>query len=337
MDLFEVSGDNFQIGYQIGWKTAPFVQEALESFSLSKNQKRNPSKLLALHEEHFPHYLEELRGMAEGSGQEENFEKILALNLFELELLGRTNIIALPVGEKVVKGGYLAHNEDGEPKYKGALSLIKAELKSGLSFLALQYPGMLWGDSVAVTSNGMVFAVNYLLPKNVAKAGFSITFVARALLEAKDLSQVKEILDRYRPRNAAFHWFAYSQKEGEALSIEVTQDQESYRRFRAGMDFHTNHYVHFDLNEEPQWDYPSSRERLRRLYDLTDQGRLGRWSDVSEAISALSDHGGPICRHEGESVNLANVVVDLSTLTMFVAEGPACQAKGKYLEARLNT
>lgn len=339
MDLHEVSGDHYQIGYQIGWKTAPFIQKVLASFSLSKNQKRKLNKLLAFHEEHFPYHLEELRGMAEGSRQGESFDKLLALNLIELELLlGCTNIIAL--GEKTTKytyrEGYLVHNEDGEPKYQGALSLVKAELKDGFSFLSLQYPGLLCGDSVTVTSNGMVFAVNYLLPQKVAKNGFSITFVARALLEARDLAEVKEILARYRPRNAAFHWFVYSRSEGEALSIEVTKDKESYRRFWAGMDFHTNHYVHFGLHQEPQWDYPSSRERLTRLYDLTDRGKLGRWSDVFEALSALLDHQGSICRHEGESINLASVVVDLATLTMFAAEGPSCCAQGKYLEARLN-
>jgi len=323
MNLIEVRGDHYEIGFQIGQTTAAQIVKVLPSKELSPGIRKRLKVLFPLHKEAFPFMFAELRGMAEGSGQD--FEKILAWNFFEAGLLGCTNILSLD------SDGFLAHNEDGSPIFRGLLTLVKAQPTVGKELLSLQYPGMLLGNTVAVNSAGLVFAVNTLWPKRLANVGYASNFLARALLEAQNLDEVQEILARHRPRIDAYHWFVYSRSERKALSIEVLKDEESVVWLEEGTHFHTNHYLHADLRDEPQEDYPSSRARLKSLPRFFKDLPTTR----ERARLALSDHKGkwPICRHGGEdSLTLANASIDLNTLKMEIAEGPTCQIR-EYSEA----
>jgi len=322
MNLIEVRGDHYEIGFQIGQATAARIAKILPSRALSPGIRKRLNALAPLHREAFPSLLVEIRGMAKGSGQE--YEKLLAWNFFESGLLGCTNIISL--GDN----GFLIHNEDAPDRFRGLLTLVRARLSGGETSVSLQYPGMLLGNTVAVTSAGLALNVNTLWPKRLANVGYSSNFLARALLGARNLGEVQGILARHRPRIDAYHWFVYSRPEKRALSIEVLEDSESVVQFKEGTHFHTNHYLHADAREEPQEEYPSSRARLRSLPRF-----FKNHSTRERARLALADHRGkwPICRHGGEdSLTLANASVDLDTLKMEIAAGPTCQIR-KYLEA----
>ena len=320
MDLIEVRGDHYQIGFQIGQATADKIAAVLSPKSLSPGFQKRVAALAPVHERAFPHLFAEILGMAVGSGQ--NFEKLLAWNFFETGLLGCTNIISLD-GKR-----FLAHNEDGSPLFRGLLTLVKVQLAGGGVFLSLQYPGMLLGNTASTTSAGLVFAVNTLLPKRLANVGYCSNFLAQTMLEARNLDEVQEIIAQHRPRVDAYHWFVYSRSEGKALSIEVLKDRESAIQLEEGVHFHTNHYLHADTRDEPQEEYPSSPARLESLPRFFKD--LGKAPTVERAKLALSDHRGkwPICRHGGEdSLTLASILVDLNTLKMMMVEGPTCQPK----------
>jgi hypothetical protein len=322
MDLIEVRGDHRQIGFQIGQATAAKIAAVLPSRSISPGVRKRLKVLAPLHEAAFPSLFAELKGMAEGSGQD--FEKLLAWNFFESGLLGCTTVLDLG------KDGYLAHNEDGSPTFRHRLTLVKASFSDGRRLVSLAYPGMLLGNAFSITSGGLVFAVNTLWPKRLANVGYCSNFLARALMETRSLDEVRTILVQHRPRLDAYHWFVYSRNEGRALSIEVLEDWESTEELTEGVHFHTNHYIHPDSSGEPQEEYPSSRDRLDSL------PRFFRGHSTKERANlALSDHKGKwsTCRHGGkDSLTLANVSVDLSTLKMEIAEGPTCQVR-EYLEA----
>jgi hypothetical protein len=315
MDLIEVRGDHYQIGLQIGQATADKIAAVLSPKPLSPGFRKRVAALTPIHERAFPHLFAELKGMAEGSGQD--FEKILAWNLFEQT--GCTSILSL--GRK----GFLAHTEDGNTDFRGRLTLVKMHLPDGDTALCLQYPGELCGNAVSVTSRGLVFSINFLWPKRLANLGYNTNFLAREMLGAPSLEEVQKCLEAWRPRIDAYHWFVYSRPEKQALSIEVLVDRESAVRLEEGVHFHTNHYLHADTREEPQEEYPSSRARLERLSHL-----VNTQTTKEQALRALSDHKGrwPICRHGGEdALTLASISVDLNTLKMTVVEGPTCQPK----------
>lgn len=323
MDLIEVRGDHYQIGFQIGKATAAKIAAVLSPKPLTPGFRKRVAALTPMHERAFPHLLEEIKGVADGSGQE--YGKLLAWNFLESGLLGCTDILSLD-------GGFLAHNEDGPALFEGLLTLVRAEFPNGESFVSLQYPGMLMGNTVSMNSAGLVSAVNTLLPRRLARVGYSSNFLARALLEAQNLDEAQEILARHRSRIDAYHWFVYSRPEKQALSVESLWDRDSVVRLEAGVHFHTNHYFHEDSRDEPQEEYPSSQARLERLPRF--------FRDVpsptkERAQLALSDHKGkwPICRHgNGDSLTLANAIVDLKSLRMRIAQAPTCLSR-RYLEA----
>src|SRR3989304_9525002 len=202
MNLIEVRGDHYEIGFLIGQATASQIAKILPSKELSPGIEKLLNAQFPLHQDAFPSLMSEIRGMANGSGQD--YEKLLAWNLFESGLLGCTTIISL--GD----GGFLIHNEDGPARFRGLLTLVKAQLSSGEAFVSLQYPRMLLGNTVAITSAGLVLNVTPLWPKRLANVGYSSNFLARALLEAQNLDEVREFLVRHRPRIDAYHWFVYS-------------------------------------------------------------------------------------------------------------------------------
>ncbi|OGC38457.1 hypothetical protein A2V54_03730 [candidate division WWE3 bacterium RBG_19FT_COMBO_53_11] len=320
MDLIEVRGDHYQIGLQIGQATASKIAAVLSPKPLSPGFQKRVAALAPVHERAFPHLFAEILGMAVGSDQ--NFEKLLAWNLFEQT--GCTSILSLG------RGGFLSHNEDGDAIFRNRLTLVKMHLPDGDTALCLQYPGELCGNAVSVTSRGMVFSINFLWPKQFANLGYNTNFLARELLGAPSLEGVQECLAAWRPRIDAYHWFVYSRLEKKALSIEVLKDRESVVQLEKGIHLHTNHYLHADARDEPQEEYPSSRDRLERLSQFFTGHATGERAQL-----ALSDHKGkwPICRHGGEdSWTLANISVDLDTLKMEIAEGPTCMIR-KYFTA----
>src|SRR3972149_9170168 len=217
MDLIEVRGDHYQIGLQIGQATASKIAAVLSPKPLSPGFRKRVAALTPIHERAFPHLFAEIRGMAEGGGQD--FEKLLAWNLFEQT--GCTSILSLG------RGGFLAHTEDGYAVFRNRLFLVKMHLPDGDTALCLQYPGELCGNAVSVTSRGLVFSINFLFPKRLANLGYSTNFLAREVLGSPSLDGVRECLAAWQPRIDAYHWFVYSRPEKQALSVESLRDRDS--------------------------------------------------------------------------------------------------------------
>src|SRR3989304_8334739 len=121
MDLIEVSGSHYQIGFQIGVCTADKIDAVLSPKPLSPGFRKRVAALAPIHERAFPHLFAEIRGMAGGGGQD--FEKLLAWNLFE-----QTGCTRIP---SLGREGFLAHNEDGDLFFRNRLVLVKMHLPDG--------------------------------------------------------------------------------------------------------------------------------------------------------------------------------------------------------------
>ena len=89
IEQIEVSGSHREVGRNIGDHFAGaihrffdnyiFLQEQLLPFLNSSTGQRLFQSYLKLHQAHFPRYIAELEGMADGSGRP--FEEIFAVNL----------------------------------------------------------------------------------------------------------------------------------------------------------------------------------------------------------------------------------------------------------------
>src|SRR3989338_10028497 len=139
---------------------------------------------------HFPYALEELRGMAAGSG----------LTLADIILLSSGETVsAAPdkcttVGMLCASGAFLGHNEDWEAGSEDFLYIVKATPKSGAAYLSLAYVGSLAGSAVALNSHGIAFSGNTILHREKARPnGVPKDIILRGQVEASSLKEFERL------------------------------------------------------------------------------------------------------------------------------------------------
>lgn len=135
----------------------------------------------------------------------------------------------------------LAHNEDWTPQTTVPFPVVTVRRTSLPSFISVAYPGALPGSVCGVNSAGIAFNENSLeLP---ARRGVPKNFIKRALLDAKNIRQVRRILAT-KPQALSCNFVCVSAAEGVAASYEITQAGVFTLPMRARPLVHTNHILH---------------------------------------------------------------------------------------------
>ena len=179
--FIEAGGSNYEIGY----RTGECLKEKLISHNnarqaffrkFSKTHNSSLNKIVQSTEKlisgHFPQYIEELKGLANGASIP--LRDVLLLCSEETILNGATNrctTFAYQGAQSVILG----HNEDWEAGYEDKLYVVKATPSEGSAFISLAYIGCLGGSSVALNEHGVAFSGNSILagaqrgvPKNIS-------------------------------------------------------------------------------------------------------------------------------------------------------------------------
>lgn len=202
---------------------------------------------LELPECSYPFY--EMAGLAVGSGVD--LLDILVLNFLEDEVWGQHAEKCSLVFFRTKTGILIGRNEDNNRNYAGKMSLIHAKLTeksaTDLEFITLNYPGLLCGDTLAVTSNGLAIALQSLSPVfETEPIDLPRGLVGRILLEAKSLKEIARILhDLKNSVKHGIHIFAYDVVNGSGESFEIFPGHLFVRTIHTGQRFfaHTNHYL----------------------------------------------------------------------------------------------
>jgi len=342
--MLEVEGSYYDIGYAIGDNFKDRIKkgfdrraewfESMKEFC--KNDRDNYiDKLKEESEKHFPDIMEELRGMADGSGIP--FDDLFLFNV-------KAEIGAKMAAEKPDVAGcstihlsdsthkWLFHNEDGNVAYADLMYVVKATTPSGVTILALTYPGHLMGNGPSMNSNGIVQTTNYI-GSAIYKKGVPRYFLNRAPLEAETLDEAVR-LSTYTPRAFAYHHNLGSFKEKRLLSVEVTPDNYQVEEPR-GIYFHTNHLILPETKDYPQdtaYVNSSSMSRFTVITGETDSLMTRIRICEEDIISILSSHkGAPYspCRHpdgEIEGITLSTAFFDLDNGIMRIYKGNPCNA-----------
>lgn len=260
---------------------------------------------------------EELRGLADGAGI--SLTLIAMLNFFEDFILKETEHCSLIVSAK--DGEVLVGwNEDGNGLYSGKMSLISGHL-DGKSFLGLNYPGLLCGDTLTINSSGLILAVQSLKPVwdgEVREVGLPRGLAGRIFMQAETLEEVLRLaqnLSQDKMLLHGFHLFCCDSILKEAVSIEFHPGLASpqYKRLRHHFFFaHTNHYQLLGGNYDcRQYVSASSRERLAYLEIFKKAPLFPQW--LAEILSGhhsphIFSQGEKICR-DGQTVTLHGQVL----------------------------
>jgi len=294
LPVLRVCGTNHEIGFQVGQHFKERIKNTLDNLPIFKDNKiwdkKNPERLekvKKISEKYFPHYMEELRGYAEGSGIE--FNDIFIHNYSHMPRADNCSTGIFKYEKKIL----IAHNEDGHPIMGENAYFLFEKLKNGPSFLAYSYPGILPGRAFGFNSNGIFFCCN-ALPDPTKSIGLSRIFLERNMFEQKTIEDTLLAAQRYTPRSGGASYNIVSSKTNTVVNLETTGNA-SYRTDITDRYFHTNHYISegFGPNNYPIREGSLSKERLegglKLLYNVekNTKGLLQVLSDDSVFVKFL--------------------------------------------------
>ncbi len=340
--LLEVSGSYYDIGYEIGKTFSSNINLVFERRDkwfgklkdyVIKDRHNIYKKLLTEAESHFPHLVDELKGLSKGCGI--SFEDIFTLNIkAELQSLidkseqnnpGCSTIYCIDDKEK-----FLLHNEDGNTAFSDIMFLVKVTPPSKTTFIALTYPGIFIGNGPGINDHGIVQTTNYIASRKM-NIGVPRYFLNRAVLEAKSLKEALRIVT-YPQRAFAYHHNLASFDEKKILSVEVTPDNHSVIEGR-NLFYHTNHMIHKKTKSLPQnqkYVKTSSLSRFevikREVNKMSDRKDINK-SDCLKILSSHANKPYSPCRHPEGKVKgqtLATAVIDINKRCMYIYKGNPC-------------
>ena len=331
------SSSSFDCGVQIGRGQRTRIREALKTqhgSSLIAFVATTPGAALyqdylSLHEQVYPHLVDEVRGLANGAGVE--FQHLMALNL-EFELMSKGNVsnegyVKGCSDFHLVKGANIrgwGHNEDGNARDNDLFYFVSANISANISnmssssttttssslsssYFSFTYAGRLSGWAWSYNTFGLVFTVNGLFVLPDTKLGLGINFVARDLLDSTSVDNLIVRAQRSGQDGGSHFNVGNIFQDGIdnqlQLSIETgfagTTIQEIDGTSMDGIaDWyaHFNAYLHVDTYPQAG-DYTSSVFRMARATTLSQKMKKKKKKkeqdvDLNWILDILSDQGG---------------------------------------------
>lgn len=240
LPIYSVSGNNYEIGFQIG-KTLKsqiidFLGKSKSLRFLRKEEGENPrlQKLVEYGEKYFPQYMEEIKGITHGS--DSNLTDILLINCkYDFRRKGCTTVIFKDSDRTI-----LGHNEDNTRENLDNCCLLKVHPEVGTSFISFCYPGMVPGNSFAFNEFGLVIT-NNSMPTPDTRIGCPRHLVDRFQLEAEN---ARDVITRtlFKERASGGSFNIVSKKQKRAVNIETTSQRHCITEVE-DKHLHTNHYV----------------------------------------------------------------------------------------------
>src|SRR5215469_8150844 len=298
---------------------------------------------------HSPAYAEEMRGIADGSGQSEdtiallNARYELAFTLFgqeakqghkellELGLDGCTTFGLLPEAT-ADRHTWLGQNWDWLEGVHGRTFVLHARRKAAPSFVCLTEAGIA-GGKMGVNECGIGVVENGLASSHDGRHPYEKPFHVRCreVLDAERFEEAsRPVTDTARTCSANF---VIGATGGEIVDIETSPDHVSRIHAEVGIVTHSNHFLAAGHGESLlEKISPNTLYRADRMRALLEPHRGALSFDRMRA--AATDHFGEpyaICRHpdpsqpsEKRTMTVGAVLLDLEARTMHVANGPPC-------------
>ncbi|NHJ41310.1 MAG: hypothetical protein FK731_14860 [Asgard group archaeon] len=250
LPFFRVKGTNYEIGFQIGKEFKKQINNTLTNrakfIELKNRDSRNKSqinKMLELSKLIFPNYIDEMQGLADGSGYD--FRDIFIHN--SMHLLDLTNCSTGIM--KLLNKIFIAHNEDFDPIMEENRYFLYIEQEKRKGFFAHCYPGVIPGMSFGFNSAGLFVTCN-LLPDPSKSLGISRVLFGRAIFEQSSINDALKIINSFSPRTGGASYTLASMNENKVINVETTGTASTHiniidRFFRA------NHYISDEFKHYP--------------------------------------------------------------------------------------
>jgi isopenicillin-N N-acyltransferase like protein len=270
---------------------------------------------------HTPDLLEEVRGIAEGSGM--TLDNVLAYNLMDEQwwhqegLAARDACSLLAVPADAEHPGLVAQNMDLPDWMDGAQAIVHHRTPAGEA-LVLTAAGMI--GLTGVNSDGVGVCVNTLAMLHHSTDGLPVAFAMRGALERSSAADATGFL-RETPHASGQHYAVVGRDGAAGLECSAAGAVES----ASGERFcHTNHPLRSE-DVDPTADGPTgtadSRTRQKRL-----ERSAGTVAGAEDCMRLLSDRDAPLSVHPAADspwLTFGSVVYELGQpVRAWVAAGP---------------
>ncbi|RUM23353.1 peptidase C45 [Rhizobium vallis] len=262
LGFIEVAGTPHDVGIQLGRFGRDIAHRHLiagHAWASVMEFRGDPrvAGMRGLVEARFPAYWAELQGLA--VGLDLLFDDVFLWNcrgdVWAFAPDGCTTV-QIPGDEPIV-----AHNEDGDPGFRGHCALAHVRPEGGVAFTSFVYPASIPGHTFAVTEAGLVQAVNNIRSRDVG-VGLPRMILGRALFDCRTLDEASRLLET-SDRAGAFHMTIAQQGDPRLLSVEFTHTSCAMA-IVDGPQCHANHLIHGNMRDERQVITGSSRSRQQR-------------------------------------------------------------------------
>lgn len=345
--VLEVSGGPAEIGEAHGEAERERIRRYADQFlgwlirgaSISLTEESLWAKWapqVAVNERLAPGLIQEMRGIARGSGVP--FERVFLLNsqldVFSfryLPMVANFGCSTFAVVSEAETGQTLVGQTYDMPEFlQDYLLLLRLNPSSGPGQLVFTFTGLI--GACGLNEAGIGVSINYLSPLDTG-LGRLHSVVVRQILAAQNLAGAL-VPPVVPPRAGGAHYLVADQN-GNALSIETTGKRHSVFLPQKAIIAHTNHYLATELKELEYVRENSIGSSLARYATLT---RFCKESDDNLTLSRLKEltrnhtsfpqsicaHAQPNTAEDQRSCTVAAMINVLAERTMHVTGGCAC-------------
>lgn len=339
--LYVAKGSHCELGRQHGEQCRPqllaFLDYLGQVLRLSRDEIQNRAlRFLGLFEQHCPHLVEEVRGLAEGARV--SLAEALAVQIRgELGQASSAACTAFVIGRRGTASGQvlIGQNSDVEPDYEPLAYVLRLEPIGKPAILMWTFGGQIGYHGL--NSAGVAHFANSLGGGPAWRFGLPHYPIKRMILEQRTVSGILDLLGRVPVCSSGN--YVLCDGSGRIADVELSNDGFALLEDRDD-DFmvHANHYLC-----EPHacaanaaaslGDSFSRQERVRTLL-ASSFGQLS----VDEMKGILADHAGyptSICRHphtgpdhpscSKRGKTTASLIAEPAQGRLHVARGNPCQ------------
>ncbi len=344
LPLIQVYGSHLQMGCQIGEACREQVRHSIEdahallddaydqlqlTWEGAQIQSR---KYIPFAEEHYPQYVDELKGIAQGAGVA--FDDVAVVNAMEavtMDALHLTKCTSMAVSqERTANGNVLvAHNEDWVPEDEPDVFMLYARPDDEPPFLAMTYGALL--PNIGLNAYGIAQCCDSVYPGD-SRIGIPRVVVSRAVLSARTPGEaIRHALVRHR---AAGYNHLLATESGEMYNVEVSARRFSVLPAEDGLIAHTNHYLDpiMQAVETDSDELVVTRVRYMRAMRLLRQTPLHNVSSLQAIQKDHINHPDSICNHANKAENpldrektITALLIDVTKRQIHASWGNPCE------------
>lgn len=310
-------------GYELGLQHGKVLKKEIDA--IVKKMKQNTSDVLKKDAEevlkeffayaqftdaiqkYTPELYEEVRGIADGSGQRLN--DILVLNLLDefwvyLDLIEKHHCSGMGVPSVNGSTGYIAQNMDIENYTEGYQILMRlSRTATRPEQLILTHPGLIALNGLNETGIGA--CMNTLMQLNASPKGLPVAFIVRRILNSTDKDELLDFIQHTAHASGQNYIIGI---RGEVYDFEASANKVV--RFdpknKNGTVYHTNHPLVNDdvktwfaksnpaLTEKPV--NSNSYIRLQAVIKRIADGQNINDALIKETLRSKDDVNHPVCR-----------------------------------------